>query len=266
MCGDGTNDVGALKMAHVGISLVNGPTHRRHHTRDAPPLGDASIASPFTSRGESLHCVVDVIRQGRCTLVTSLQMYKILGVNCLVSAYVLSALYVYGVKQGDTQLTCSGLLVALCFLFLSYAKPATTLSHERPVSRVFCVSVLSSILLQFGVHLCSLVLGLSIAAPLVEWNDPRLHADASFTPNALNTLMFLLATCMQVTTFVANYKGRPFMESFREHKLLARCAYASYAFVLITLLELWPAMNTWLELVPLGSHTVQRRRSWQTIT
>ena len=64
-------------------------------------LGDACIAAPFTYKFSSLKSVKRTIRQGRSTLVSTFQQYKILSLNCLISAYTMSALYLDGVKMGD---------------------------------------------------------------------------------------------------------------------------------------------------------------------
>ena len=143
MCGDGTNDVGALRQSQCGIALISEIQEefmneedrkkkkfekekkreearkiasqnyvpdprlgfreqldkmRKHYKRQAEAanfdddiqpvkLGDASIAAPFTSRVPNISAVLKVVRQGRCTLVTTLQMYQILALNCLISAY-----------------------------------------------------------------------------------------------------------------------------------------------------------------------------------
>lgn len=44
---------------------------------------------------------MQILRFGRCTLVSTFQIYIILALNSLISAYSLSVLYIDGVKNGD---------------------------------------------------------------------------------------------------------------------------------------------------------------------
>lgn len=67
--------------------------------------GDASMAAPFTAKHDSVMPCTDLIKQGRCTLVSTVQMFKILGLMSLSSAYSLSVMYLQGVKIGDVQVS-----------------------------------------------------------------------------------------------------------------------------------------------------------------
>merc|ERR1712159_923163 len=72
--------------------------------------GDASVAAPFTSKIPSVKSVIDLIRQGRCTLLSALQQQQIMMLQCMISAYCLSALNLNGSRSSERQMMASGWL------------------------------------------------------------------------------------------------------------------------------------------------------------
>ncbi|XP_071570378.1 polyamine-transporting ATPase 13A3 [Temnothorax nylanderi] len=101
MCGDGANDCGALRAAHVGISLSK---------------EESSVASPFTSRIPDISCVPKVIREGRAALVTSFGIFKFMVAYSLTE--FLSAIILYSI---DSNLTDLQFLFIDIFLIINFA-------------------------------------------------------------------------------------------------------------------------------------------------
>merc|ERR1711939_989117 len=218
---------------------------------DEPPtikLGDASVAAPFTSKLANVVAIPNIIRQGRCTLVATIQMYKILALNCLISAYSLSVIYLSGIKFGDGQVTISGMLMSVCFLSISRAKPVEALSRERPQPNILNMYILGSVLGQFAIHVATLI-HLSNTVYKFEQRDSEVDLEGEFEPSLLNSAVYLMQLIQQVSTFAINYQGRPFRESIKENKgmyygLLA-CSFVAFAGAT----EFMPELNEQLSLV-----------------
>lgn len=175
-------------------------------------LGDACIAAPFTYKYSSLKSVKKVIRQGRSTLTTTFQMYKILSLNSLISAYTMSALYLDGVKMGDYQATTLGMGISVLFMMLSFTKPLKKLYKERPPSSIFHWSLTISVSVQFIAHLTVLIYFVNLCEPYIDReNDDSLGYDSEFKPNLKNSVMFIYQWWLQTTVISVNYSGRPYM-------------------------------------------------------
>lgn len=208
-------------------------------------LGDASVAAPFTSKGSSIKPLLSILRQGRCTLVTTMQMFKILALNSLIYAYSLSVLYMDGIKFGDTQATIMALLSATCFLFISRSQPLAKLSKERPTSRLFSPYMVCSVVGQFLIHLAALMFVHQTS------RDPsaKIDTEATFAPSLVNSVIFLLSASQQLSTFAVNYQGHPFMQSIRENKGLFICLLATFGIAFSCVLQISTDFNQAFDLV-----------------
>ncbi|EDV27584.1 uncharacterized protein TRIADDRAFT_20897 [Trichoplax adhaerens] len=297
MCGDGTNDVGALKHANVGVALLTHAPQPKAATKfelsgkdlpvrskylvtrsplsnqnqkmtstksvakllkdidegDQPSvvkLGDASIASPFTFKFSSTICTTHIIRQGRCTLVTTLQMFKILALNALVLAYSQSVLYLDGIKFSDSQATLQGVLLAGCFLFISRSKPLHTLSKQRPLPNIFNTYTILTVLSQFFVHFTCLVYLVQEAKALVPPREEKfVNLDAKFEPNLINSVVYLISITLQISTFAVNHRGHPFMASLTENKPLLYSILLSSTVIGLIAVGLAPELSYQFEIV-----------------
>lgn len=132
MVGDGGNDCGALKTAHIGIALSD---------------AEASIVAPFTSLDKSILSVVEVLKEGRCALASALASYKYMimygqveSINQIANAYFSVTFHEWCWVFMDGVW-----MISMAFtLPLAYAEKR--LSPKRPTSSLLGPNTMGSVL------------------------------------------------------------------------------------------------------------------------
>ncbi|CAJ1055363.1 cation-transporting ATPase 13A2 isoform X1 [Xyrichtys novacula] len=225
MCGDGANDCGALRAADVGVSLSE---------------AEASVASPFTSKTKNISCVPLLIREGRCSLVTSFSLFRYMALYSIIQFCSVLILYTVKTSMADLQfLFCDIFEVTLLALVMGKGGPSNELSPRRPPASLLGLPVLGSLL----IHSFVIVLG-QLAALFItvsqDWYVP-LNSTVFGTenlPNMESTSVFALSGFQYIIMAVVVTKGYPHKRPLY-HNVLFLCLL----FVLFGLM-------TWLVVYP----------------
>lgn len=135
-CGDGANDMCALRAATVGVSLCEAET---------------SVAAPITSKMQTPHAVVDVLKEGRCSLITAYVLISFNIMYAMVQLFMVCQMYNFGLRVGDMTYLIQDLFFTLILsLAISVTPPAKKLETELPpqkfFTRYFCFKLISQLI------------------------------------------------------------------------------------------------------------------------
>jgi manganese-transporting P-type ATPase len=222
-------------------SLLGGMDSSTADSANGLPMlrpGDASVAAPFTSRIPSIRAVVDLIRQGRCTLLSALMQEQIMMLESTIAAYTLSSLSLHNARSSERQMMASSWLIMTAAVSFSYASPLSHMHPLRPLNSLFHPAIILSIFGQALIHIACMTLAVQWATDAMGPDklhevseffrkvkaheiDRSAHCGeddlmcqmqafwmAPFMPNLLNSVVFLVETSQMISVFFTNYKGK----------------------------------------------------------
>ncbi|KAJ8927052.1 hypothetical protein NQ314_020520 [Rhamnusium bicolor] len=197
MCGDGANDCGALKAAHVGISLSE---------------AESSVASPFTSKEPNISCIPKVIKEGRAALVTSFGVFKLM--LCYSLTEFASVIILYNIDANLTSMQFLFIDICLILNFASFfgiTKAYDTLDKVPPMTSLMGFIPISSMSFFMLLTTCFQIIAYYYIQTY-EWFTPFVfneEDDKNFLSYE-NYAIFTASMFQYITMAVVFSKGKPY--------------------------------------------------------
>lgn len=202
-CGDGANDCGALKAADVGVSLSE---------------AEASVAAPFTSRVFEISCVLDVIREGRSSLVTSFSCFKYMSLYSAIQFITVTILYKRGTNLGDFQFLYIDLFLILPLaIFMSWSKPHDKIVVKRPTANLVSPKVLIPLCCHIAVLLVFQI-AVWLYAQDQSWYIRPVPGGDDAVKSSDNTILFLYTNLQYILIAIVLSTGPPYREPMSKNR------------------------------------------------
>ncbi|XP_050682195.1 polyamine-transporting ATPase 13A3-like isoform X2 [Leptidea sinapis] len=239
MCGDGANDCGALKAAHVGISLSE---------------ADASVAAPFTSQEQNIRCVKLLALEGRCALSTSFAIFKYMALYSLIQFFSILILYNFYSILGNNQFLYIDLVLTTALaLSLGRAGPGPLLTRRTPPVSLVAARSLLPLALQVA-----LVLLVQLAATVLLFLQPWFvpvqgGPDVEQVLCWENTVIFIVSSFQYLIMACVYAKGWPYRQPFCENYYLVITLLTQAAFVSLLLFCPWEGLAEYMEVEAMKS-------------
>ena len=96
---------------------------------------------------------MDIIRQGRCTLLSAVQQMQIMMLDSMISAYAMSVMTADGARASEAQMMATGTLLSIANIAFSFARPLDRMHPAKPLKSVFHPAHFVSMLGQIAIHL-----------------------------------------------------------------------------------------------------------------
>lgn len=211
-CGDGANDMAALSAATVGVSLCDAET---------------TVAASIVSRKQTPTAVVEVLKEGRCCLVTA---YCLVSFNILygiIQLFMTCYLNNMGIKFGDATYLVQDLFFSLLLgLCIAHVGPQDELAVKLPPQRFLCKGLLIKLCGQMVIFPVFQYIGL-LALQSQNWytryqTDEPLQHSISYETTTVGAIALSQLMLASVVITIGKPFRQPWYES-RAHLILMCC-------------------------------------------